>query len=107
MGDKNIWIVRNFKKGQIVFGGYPGQSAFDMDLSTVLPSKLNRTTLFQSLQIVGHAVFGYRPAARAYRVMRDSKVLMGYTHANPHLGQETDFRTTSMTLQPRWSLSMI
>ena len=91
-GGQDLWIIGNVAEGDIVYGGYPGQSEFFTDLETVMASKLNKATFSQSMQVAASPTLGYRPFVRAYRVKRNLRVPMGYTHANPHLGVGGSFQ---------------
>jgi RHS repeat-associated protein len=85
-GGQDIWAIGILKKGHVVYGGVPGQSAFYTDLTSVLASGFDRTVLSQSMQVAKHPALGYRPTVRAYRLKRNLRIPIGYAHANPHLG---------------------
>lgn len=85
-GGIDDWGRTVLPKGSIVYGGYPGQSAFYTDLATVKASKLNAESLFQSLQVSPHPVRGYRPQVQAYRVLDEINVPSASVLANPQFG---------------------
>lgn len=84
-GQDNFKII-TLKKGQLVIGGFPGQTPWYTDIQTVKTSGLNQKSLFESLQVAPHPQRGYRPQLRVYRVMRDIQVPSGQALANPQFG---------------------
>lgn len=74
------------KKGDVIFGGRPGQSQFYTDLDSVLQSNLSRSDLFQGLQAAPHTELGYRPRIGLYTVTEDISVPAGKTLSNPQFG---------------------
>jgi hypothetical protein len=49
----------------------PGQSGFYFDQTTLDKSGGSKLTLWQSLQVLEHKVFGYRAGLQKYRVKKD------------------------------------
>jgi len=82
----DIWDVTTLRKGSILMGGVPGQSAFYTDVATVIASRLSGNRLWELLQVRPHPIFGFRPAVRAYRLTRDLRVAIGRALANPDAG---------------------
>jgi hypothetical protein len=80
------WIPKQLKKGDRIFGGLPGQSAYYTDSVTVDAANGSREALFRSLQIKPHPEFGYRPKIGIYEVIKDMEVPGGIVKANPALG---------------------
>lgn len=74
------------KKGTIIYGGYPGQSAFYTTASGLRRSASSASTLFQGLQVARHPVRGYRPQVAAYEVIEDAPAAFGRALANPQHG---------------------
>jgi hypothetical protein len=74
------------KKGTIIYGGYPGQSAFYTTASGLRRSGASASTLFQGLQVARHPVRGYRPQVAAYEVLEDVPAAFGRAIANPQHG---------------------
>ena len=72
--------------GSRVYGGMPGQSAYYTTGQAVTNAGLSSETLFQSLQVSPHPVFGYRPQMGVYEVTRDLTVPTGIVRANPAFG---------------------
>lgn len=85
-GGVDAWGFTSLQKGQLVYGGSPGQSAFYTDFATVKASGLNAESLFKSLQVAPHPVYGYRPGVQAYRLNQSIRIPAGQTLANPQLG---------------------
>jgi RHS repeat-associated protein len=80
------WGMATLKQGARVYGGIPGQSAYYTSEQTLASSGLSRESLFQSLQVKPHPVFGYRPQMGVYEVVSDIAVPSGVVRANPALG---------------------
>ncbi|WP_414713430.1 hemagglutinin repeat-containing protein [Siccibacter turicensis] len=80
------WNIGGLKKGDKVFGGIPGQSAYYTNESTLVNSGLSRDLLFKSLQVSPHPDFGYRPKMGVYEVMNDIIIPVGTVSQNPLLG---------------------
>ena len=80
------WRDITLKKGTIIYGGEPGQSAFYTTGSAITRVGDSATDLFQGLQVAPHPVYGYRPAITAYEVMDDVPAAFGRTLANPQNG---------------------
>ncbi len=73
-------------KGTILYGGLPGQSVFYTDFKSVKASGLNKTVLWQGLQVRPHPDLGYRPQLGVYRVLQDLRVPYGEASANIDFG---------------------
>ena len=82
----DAWTMTKLSEGQLVYGGYPGQTPFYMDLAAVKASRLSRTRLFESLQVAPNPLKGYRPEVRAYRLKETVRVPTGLAAANPGFG---------------------
>jgi RHS repeat-associated protein len=82
----DVWLPTTLQPGSIVYGGVPGQSAYYMDFATVRASELNAQSLFESLQVAPHPVYGYRPRIQAYRVSTEITVPGGRALNNPAFG---------------------
>jgi len=80
------WGMTSLPAGSRVYGGIPGQSAYYTNEQALLDAGLNRGSLFQSLQVNPHPVFGYRPQMGIYEVMGGITVPSGTVSANPALG---------------------
>jgi RHS repeat-associated protein len=74
------------KKGTIIFGGYPGQSAFYTTMSAMRRAGESATSLFGGLQVRFHPIHGYRSRVAAYEVMEDTAAAIGLAVANPQHG---------------------
>ncbi len=74
------------RKGTIVYGGHPGQSAFYTTASGLKRSEGSASLLFQGLQVARHPTRGYRPGVMAYEVVEDVPAAFGRALANPHHG---------------------
>lgn len=82
----DAWTIANLQKGDIVYGGLPGQSTYYTTEKTLIESGYSREKLFQSLQVKPDPVRGYRPTVGVYEVTQDMRVPGGIINANPHLG---------------------
>jgi hypothetical protein len=80
------WSTNTLKKGDYVYGGIPGQSAYYTTEETLKSAKGSATSLFQSLQVTPHKIFGYRTEMGKYEVLKDMTVPFGKVKANPDLG---------------------
>jgi|AGTN01.3.fsa_nt_gi hypothetical protein len=67
------------EKGDVIFGGRPGQAQFYTDLDSVLQSNLSRSDLFQGLQVAPNPELGFRPRIGSYTVTEDISILTGRT----------------------------
>ena len=85
----DVWTMTTLKKGDIVYGGLPGQSAFYTNEEAVLASQGNKTTLYKNLQAKSNPERGgYRSNLGEYVVTQDMRVPTGLVSANPTLGTE-------------------
>ncbi len=75
-----------YRVGTLVYGGIPGQSSYYTTQSALFDSGLSRESLFQSLQVNPHPVFGYRPQIGVYEVLSPINVPSGIVSANPSIG---------------------
>jgi len=80
------WSMVTLPKGTILYGGLPGQSAYYTDISALTNAGYDSATLFQSLQVRPHDVFGYRPEMGAYILNSDVRIPAGTVQANPGFG---------------------
>lgn len=81
------------KKGQIIYGGAPGQTEFYTTASALRRSGGSSEGLFKGLQVAPsdpkytHSVTGlYRPGVTAYEVLSDIPAAFGRTLSNPAHG---------------------
>ena len=74
------------KKGTVIFGGYPGQSAFYTTASALRRSGESAASLFGGLQVRFHPDYGFRSRVAAYEVMEDTPAAMGLAIANLQYG---------------------
>lgn len=70
------------KKGTIIFGGYPGQSAFYTTMSALRRSGESAARLFGGLQVRFHETYGYRSRIAAYEVLEDTPAAISLAIAN-------------------------
>ncbi|CAM4396465.1 MAG: hypothetical protein LEGION0398_MBIBDBAK_00196 [Legionellaceae bacterium] len=82
----DYWSMINLNKGDIVYGGLPGQSYYYTSERTLLASGHARETLFKSLQVKPDLELGYRPEVGMYEVTQNVRVPTGIVAANPALG---------------------
>ncbi len=83
----DAWIMTTLRKGDIVYGGLPGQSAFYTNEETILASQGNKITLYKNLQAkLNPERGGYRSNIGEYVVTQDMRVPTGIVSANPTLG---------------------
>jgi hypothetical protein len=61
------WTMTELKKGDIIYGGLPGQSRYYTSIKTVLNSAGDKDILGQILQIKPDEMLGYRPKIGEYR----------------------------------------
>ncbi|OCG31803.1 hypothetical protein A9G34_05350 [Gilliamella sp. Choc4-2] len=80
------WVVGKLKKGDIIYGGVPGQSEFYLSKASLEAAKGSKEALWKSAQVKAHDVFGYRSKVQAYEVLKDTDVATSIVKANPHLG---------------------
>jgi len=74
--------VTRLRKGDIIYGMLPGQSAFYTDKATVDAGKSSYEALYSLLQIRPHPVYGYRTKLGKYEVLEDMNVASGKITAN-------------------------
>lgn len=74
------------KKGTVIYGGHPGQSAFYTTASGLRRAGDSASALFTGLQVARHPVRGYRPQVAAYEVLEDVPAAFGRAIANPQHG---------------------
>ncbi len=72
----------SLKKGTVIFGGYPGQSAFYTTASALRRSGNSASALFDGLQVLRHRNLGYRTRFAAYEVLEDTPAAFGLAIAN-------------------------
>jgi len=80
------WTMTTLRKGDVVYGGLPGQSNYYTTADSVLASGGNKDILGQSLQVKPHAKLGYRPDIAEYALIKDMRVPTSIISANPRLG---------------------
>ena len=80
------WSMTDLSAGSTVLGGLPGQSAYYTTHSTLDAAGISREALFNSLQVLPHKEFGYRPKIGIYEVQQSIRVPFGTAKANPNLG---------------------
>ena len=81
------WQLGTLKKGDIIYGGVPGQTEFYLSQSTLDAAEGSMSSLWRSAQVKPHDVFGYRPQVQGYEVLKDTDVATSVVNANPHLGE--------------------
>ncbi|HEX9851414.1 MAG TPA: RHS repeat-associated core domain-containing protein, partial [Woeseiaceae bacterium] len=74
------------KKGTVIFGGHPGQSAFYTTASALRRSGGSAAALFGGLQVLRHSTKGYRSRVAAYEVLEDTQAAFGLAVANAGYG---------------------
>ncbi len=77
------------KKGDTLYGMLPGQSAFYTNKATVDKANNSYTKMYELLQMVPHAEFGYRTQLGEYKVLEDMWVATGVCLANKEIGGVT------------------
>jgi RHS repeat-associated protein len=80
------WRNITLDEGKYVVGGMPGQSNYYTTLNSLKRSGLDRSVLFQGLQVMEHPDFGYRAQVGIYRVTGSTPAAFGTTYANPAFG---------------------
>jgi hypothetical protein len=80
------WRNLALGEGKFVAGGLPGQSNYYTTLSGLNRSSLNKTTLFEGLQVAKHPQFGYRGQVGIYKVTGNTPAAFGTTYTNPQFG---------------------
>ncbi|MBL0166275.1 MAG: hypothetical protein IPP85_03640 [Propionivibrio sp.] len=80
------WSMTTLPAGSRVYGGIPGQSAYYTTEGALTSAGLGRESLFQSLQVTPHPVFGYRPQMGVYELTSDLSIPSGIVRANPTFG---------------------
>jgi hypothetical protein len=91
-GGVDPWVRGRLRRGTIIYGGVPGQTAYYFDFATASRSALGSETLWKSLQVAPHPHYGYRMKMQAYRVLEDLEIPMGPTINNPQLGAGGGFQ---------------
>ncbi|WP_423257803.1 RHS repeat domain-containing protein [Enterobacter asburiae] len=81
------WQLGTLNKGDIIYGGVPGQTEFYLSQSTLNEAEGSMSSLWKSAQVKPHDVFGYRPQVQAYEVLKDTDIATSVVTANPHLGE--------------------
>ncbi|RJX31787.1 MAG: hypothetical protein C4516_06495 [Oxalobacter sp.] len=82
----DLWEPVSIKKGSVVYGLHPGESAYFTDFATVQWSRLDAYSLSQALQVKAHSIYGYRPDIKGFRVIQDLYVPGGQALANISVG---------------------
>lgn len=70
------------RKGTVIYGGHPGQSAFYTTASALRRSGNSASALFDGLQVLRHRNLGYRTRFAAYEVLEDTPAAFGLAIAN-------------------------
>ena len=78
----DTYEVTKLKKGDIIYGMLPGQSAFYLDNATKDLGKGSYKTIYALAQIRPHPVYGYRTILGKYEVLEDMYVACGICLAN-------------------------
>lgn len=81
------WKMGRLKKGDIIYGGVPGQSEFYLSKVSIDAAKGSKEALWKSAQVKAHDVFGYRSKIQKYEVLEDIDIASSIVRANPHLGK--------------------
>ena len=74
------------KKGTILYGGFPGQTAFYTTSSALRRSGDSASRLFRGLQMREHDTLGYRSRLAAYEVVDETSAAFGLAIANTAYG---------------------
>ena len=82
----DAWSMTHLNKGDIVYGGLPGQSSYYTSERSLVSSGYNRNNLFSSLQVKPDPIRGYRPSVGVYEVQQTVRVPKGIIKANPNFG---------------------
>lgn len=77
--------VVELKKGDLIYGMLPGQSAFYSDLSTVEECGGSYVKMYEKLQMLPHAEYGYREQLGVYEVNEDMWAAIGWCLANSEI----------------------
>ena len=91
-GSKNYpgvdtWEVFEISTNTTLYGGLPGQSEFYSIEKSLLDVNYDKVKYWQSLQVMPHPTFGFRPKVGEYTVNAVIKVAVAKTLANPQYGQ--------------------
>jgi hypothetical protein len=78
----DTYQVCKLKKGDVIYGTLPGQSAFYTDQTTVEKANGSYISLYKLLQIRPHPVYGYRTKVGKYEVLQDMYLACGSALAN-------------------------
>ena len=81
------WHAGKLKKGDVIYGGIPGQSEFYLSKESLNAAGGSKEALWKSVQVKPHDVFGYRSKVQAYEVLEDIDVATSITKANPQWGK--------------------
>ncbi len=76
------YTVITLKKGTVIYGMMPGQSAWYTDKESVDKSGNSYKKLYEGMQIAPHPKFGYRTKLASYEVLGDMEVAYGKCLAN-------------------------
>ena len=86
-GGQDKYRITRLKKGQLVYGAFPGQGQWYTDLATIKKSKLNQKDYHDVVQVdMRPGTYPPRDQIQAYRVKRDIEVPAGITKANRQHG---------------------
>jgi RHS repeat-associated protein len=80
------WRNIVLKKGTILHGGVPGQTAFYTNERSLSRFGGTRNEMGNALQVKPHKEFGYRPQMQTYVVKEDTPAAIALTRANSKLG---------------------
>ncbi|MBP8170784.1 MAG: hypothetical protein KAX90_00690 [Pseudomonas sp.] len=78
---RDAWSNTTLRKGDIIYGGFLGQSGFYFDKTTLAAAGGSRAALWRSLQVLPHPQHGFRGKVQAYRVKSDVAVGTGQAKA--------------------------
>jgi RHS repeat-associated protein len=80
------WRNITLSDGKYIVGGLPEQSNYYTTLSGLNRSGLNKSSLFEGLQVAKHPQYGYRGQVGIYKVTGNTPAAFGTTYANPQFG---------------------
>jgi RHS repeat-associated protein len=86
-GGQDKYRITRLKKGQLIYGAFPGQGQWYTDLATIKKSKLNQKDYHDLVQVdMRPGKYPPRDRIQAYRVKEDIEVPAGLTRANRQHG---------------------
>ena len=80
------WATATIPAGLDLYGGLPGQSEYYTIDQTLIDADTMQVPYWESLQVLAHPTFGYRPYVGIFDLNQETTVVISRTLANPQHG---------------------